>query len=315
MSKLKYCFVAYGLFQDLLTVKPMMTGCYQWIRVFDGDAKNYKQLDDPEKYDVIQVNLDGYDWRIVHHLKERLRGSSTKVVANQDYAPETYKDSFEHFQDFQIAMRDADFTFATTPSAQESMQILCGDKQKVHMIPHPCETHVLKHVGTTKKYDKCAVIFHRYFNDTITPWIIMQNLGIDYVLAAYYKQYDKWKRRTNSMYPQLVGFLKFPDFMKFLKEMKMGLFMPLSWTYGRVVCDAAALGVPMVASSTVYSSRVLFPLTSVYPMEYDQARDRLIRLQRDDTFYQEVVDIAKYNVEYFGHKQSKERYMAMLESK
>lgn len=318
MAKLKYCFTAYGLFQTLLDVNPMMTGCYQWIRAFDGVAKNYKTLlqEDLEKYDVIMTNLDGYDWRIVLDLKHRLRGSSTKVVANQDYSPETYNDSFEHIQDFSRAIIEADHTFATTPAAQDSMQILAGDEQKVWMIPHPCETHVIKHLKSVFKNEACAVFFHRYNGgDTVTPWIIMKDLGITTLLAGYMKSYDKWHRRTNSIYQQIVDYMKYPDFLKFMAEISYGLFVPNSWTYGRIPCDAACMGLPMVCSSSVYSANVLYPLTSVNPMDYRAAREKMMRLKRDDGFYQEVSDLAKYNSEYFGHKRSRERFMEMLESK
>ena len=100
MTKLKFCYTAYKLFDSILEKTPMLTGCYQWLRVFDGDALNYNALDDPEQYDVIMVNLDGQDCRLVPDIKKRLgNSSSTKIVANQDYAPEIIPSGFETLSD------------------------------------------------------------------------------------------------------------------------------------------------------------------------------------------------------------------------
>ena len=88
MARIKFAYVAYRLFDNILDQTPMLTGCYQWIRAFDGDAKNYKDLsaEDLEEYDVIMVNLDGHDCRLVPELRRHLcNSSSTKIVANQDY--------------------------------------------------------------------------------------------------------------------------------------------------------------------------------------------------------------------------------------
>lgn len=312
MSNIKFCYTAYTLFDDLLNVKPMMTGCYQWLKVFDGEAVAYKNLEDPEKYDAIQVNLDGYDWRIIANLKKRLKGSSTKIVANQDYAPEIFNSAFEHPQDLISAMEDADCVFATTPSGQEAMQILAGAEKKIWLSPHPCETHVLKKIRSTLMNEVIGVFFHRYAADTINPWIVMNNLGFRYLIAAYYESYDKWFRRTKSIYPNLVPYLKFPDLIKFMRELRAGLFNPVSWTYGRVPCDAACAELPMVCSNTVYSAQICYPLTSVGPMEYNKQRELLKLLMTSESFRNEVIDIASYNVEYFGHEKCKERFMEMI---
>lgn len=308
---MKFCYTAYRLFDELLNNKPMATGCYQWLRVFDGEAVDYNQLDDPEKYDVIQVNLDGLDCRIIPDLKHRLGNSSTIIAANQDYAPEGFHMGFSLLSDLKSGLLYADTIWATSPSAQGMLSMISN--KPVHMIPHPCETHVLKHLNSVIENDWCIVHHHRYSNDVITPYLVFEALDLEFGLVGYAPSFDNNPKRTKAIYRSIVNRQGYLDFLKLIKEAKYALFLSPSYTYGRIPCDTACMHRPLITSKNIFSGQVCYPLTSIDPYDVKAARTLLERLMKDDSFYQEVCDIAYYNVEFFNHINSKNRFMEMIE--
>lgn len=309
--KLKYCFTAYNTFKSIIKDRPWITGCYQWIRVFNGDVVDYKFLEDPEKYDVIQVNLDTTDCRIVSDLKRRLRDSSTIVVANQDYAPEIHHRAFEMYEDIHGAIYDADRVFATSPSAQGIYSSMAPDKQ-IWLNPHPCETHVIKKLGSWIKNEWAIIVYSRYNGDVTIPLIAMENSGIEFGLVGYLENSDIHAKRTKSSFKTIVNNMAYRDILKMIKEAEMGVFTPVSYSYGRVPCDFAALGTPLICSDKLYSAQKCFPLTSVDPYDTKRMTELALALKQE-SFREEVISLAEYNVEYFGHKACKERYMEMVE--
>jgi len=315
--KIRYLFTAFRLFNSILEVKPMMTGCYNWIRVFNGDAKNYCELSDEdlEKYDVIMVNLDGQDSRLVPDLRNRLgNSSSTKIVVNQDYSPEVMPSGFDQYVDLKNAIMLADRVFVTTPACQKEFEFIAEGKKTIYLIPHPCETHVLKKFNSFIENDWIVNYFHRYYVDCFTPYLILKDLKKEFGLVGYIESSDKFSRRTKSVFKRIVNYLPFPDILKLMKEARLHLFIPFSYTWGRIPLDVACMNRPLVASKHIWSAQILYPLTLVDPFDVQKARELLIKLDQDDAFYSEVCNIAYYNVEFFGHKLSRERFLSMLEN-
>ena len=316
MKKIKFLYTALRLVQDILDNKPTMTGCYQWLEVFKGDARNYTELSDEdlEKYDVIMVNLDGQDCRIVPDLRRRLgNSSSTKIIANQDYAPEGMTSGFQVYQDLKNGIMLADGAFATSPSAQGMFELIAEGKKKIHLIPHPVETSLIKHINSDIENDWVAVFYHRYGQDAFTPYLALQNSGFKFGLIGHYQGGDKWFRRTQSMWPMTVPYMRFMDVLKLMREAKYGLFVPNSYTYGRVPCDFASVGRPLVASKNIWSAQICYPLTLVDPYDVKGMRSLLYRLRDDSSFYDEVSNLAYHQVEFFNHENSRNRFLSMLE--
>ena len=314
-KKIKYLYTAFRLFEDIIKNSPTMTGCYQWLEVFKGDAKNYADLTDVdlESYDVIMVNLDGQDCRMVVDLKRRLGDSSTKIIANQDYAPEGMVSAFQLYEDLKNGILYADGVFATSPSAQKIFECIAEGKKKIHLIPHPCETTALKHIDSVIENDWVACFYHRYGQDSITPYIALQDIGLKHGLIGHYPGGDKWYKRTKSMWKITVPYLKFHDAIKVMREAKYGLFVPNSYTYGRVPCDMACVHRPLVASNKIWSAQICYPLTLVDPYDVQGMRALLLKLANEPEFYDEVRDLAYHQVEFFNHDNSRNRFLQMLE--
>jgi len=260
------------------------------------------------------VNLDWCDMRLVKDVRDVLgNDSSTLLIANQDHAPELWTATFEYLVDFKTYMEFADRLFATTPTAQALMERMLDFKKKVYLSPHPCDTKALKHLRTTYQSDHLITFYHRYLPDYCVPAIVTRNFPIPVSLVGYIESSDPKKQRTIMSYDLIVNTLPFPDFCKLIKEARIGYDPFPSYSYGRVTCDTAALGLPVVGSNTLYSVQICYPLTGVNVYDFKTSRALLDRLYFDEGFYNEVQSIAYWNVEYFGFDACRNRFMAMLE--
>ena len=309
---MKYLFTAFKVFQNLIDVKPTMTGCYQWIKLFNGDCKDYNTVkDNLEDYDVIQVNLDPMDIQMLSDIKERLKGSSTILIGNHDHSPELWTKSMEHPFAFKHSVNSCDGIFATTPTAKNLMEHILD--RKIHLIPHPCETHLLKRFGTDNKFKHISIIYHRYDNNVLMPWIHLHKSNKSLSLVGYMEKEDPRFRATKCLYDNIIPYMPFPDFIKLLKESYWIYDSYDGYSYGRIGCDAACLQVPLVGCDKVYSHQVLYPYTSVDQYDVKTITSLFKKLSEDGEFYQKVIDYAYDKVEYFNWKNSKERYKKLLD--
>jgi len=321
-KKLKFCYIAYEFFEDIFKHQPMLTGCYQWQRIFNGECRNWRDIKDKaelEKYDAVMVNLDPVDCRLAREVRWMLGdSSSTQLIVNQDHAPELWQHSYQTLVDFKSAMLDADKVFATAPYAQELMSQLLDNRKKIWLNPHPCETHSISKIKSTYESDHLLVFWHRYDANAAVPYIITKDIYKTITLAGYsLSEYDK-ERGSNAAiiktsFKSRIPALPFFDFLKVLKEAKAGFEPFTSYSYGRLTCDTAALGLPIVGSNRLYSMQVNYPLTCFDPFDLKSNRAALSKILTNDAFREEVSDIARYNVRYFGHDMCRDRFMEMYE--
>ena len=311
--KIKHAFVAYRHFRSILDNQPMMSGCYQWIRVFDSDIVNFWQvIEDPEKWDVIQFNMDSLDMNMLFEVRRKIGWeSSTKLVANMDYAPGIWKTSYPQPLHVKHAFLQADRIFATNPEGRDWIERLTG--RKVALITHPCETHVLKRIGTTFKSEHVAIIYHRYDNEVFAPYLALHDIGYVISMVGYMESKDPRANYTKTMYDNVIPYLKFIDFVKLLAESSVA-YEPFSISSpGRATIDTGCVRTPTVGSNRVYSMRVVWPETCADPYDVKRLRELTLALIHNEDFRNDVVEQAYYNVEFFGHKASREKYMQMLE--
>lgn len=315
---MKHLFLAYKLFDGLIKHQPMMTGCYQWLRVFNSDYKNWKTLEQTkrelEEYDVIQINGDPMDLRLIAEVRNVLgNNSSTKLVVNHDHAPELWDSTFPFIQDMKQYVKLADHVFATSEPAQELMELIL--ERNIPLIPHPCETEVLKRFDATNKQDFMIYFWHRYDKQMLMPYYVTKNLKLPVMVGGYTENNDpNHKLFKNTLKWDVLPYLNFPDFIKLIKEAKVGYDPFFSYSYGRTPCDCAALGLPLVCSNMNYSSNICYPETCVNPYDIKKSRELLKELISNDEFRELVIKTASEAVEFFNHENSKERFLMMLDN-
>ncbi|RKX65200.1 MAG: hypothetical protein DRP42_05130 [Tenericutes bacterium] len=314
-KKLKWLMLTNYIHENLLgNEECLRTGLYSWIPVFDGDIKNWRDVEPEElkKYDIIQVNLSGQDLHLLGEVREVLgKDSKTKLVANNDYTLELWSNSVDYFQTFKREIDHADIIFGTEPHQVGALETLLG--RKVHLIVHPCFVKRLKSLSHPRQKDAISVVSHRYDQYNRQPSLAVKGLGPRTRLIGYDENSDSKKYLTSTCYNEIHAGTNYMDFCTQLMESKV-VVDPFTFTsQSRTGWDCAALGVPMVGSDRNYSANVCFPYTTCSPYDIKEIRRLTKKLLEDEEFRKKVIDYAKEKVEYVSYESSKKKYLAALE--
>ncbi len=313
MTRLKYMQCTHFIHDQLLKENLARTGLYQWINVFDGEIKRYGDLEegDLEKYDIIHVNLSAQDYHLPNLIRDRLKNSSTKLVCNGDYTTELWQGSFDFPQTFKDLTKNADMVFGTEEHMVGTMEE--AYERKVHMMPHPCHVKRLKVLRPDKKENYLSVIWHRYDNMTLLPYFAVRNHGLKTQLLGYNAGQDKKPYSTTTFYNRILGGTNFQEFCNQMLNSEL-IYEPFTLhSHGRATIDTAAMGLPVIGSNRVQSMNICYPNTNCDPYNTTKSRELIQKVLKNETFRQEVIDTARQNVEFYNHKNSRERFLKALE--
>jgi len=316
-KKIKWLMLTNYIHKALLDNEDCLrTGLYSWIPVFDGEVKQFTDVDPStyKDYDIIQVNMAGQDIPIIADVREQLdkdgNPNNTKIVANNDYTIELWTASFDHLSILKREVNHADMIFGTEPNQVGTLQTLL--ERKVHLIVHPCFVKRLKTLTPKRKLKAISVISHRYDNYNIIPSLAVKNLGKTTRLVGYDSATDKKKHVTTTCYNACHLPVNYMDFTEQLLESELVVDPFTLTSQSRTGWDCAALGIPLVGSDRCYSHQKCFPKTCVPPFNIKAMRDMVKKVLTDDKFRKEVIEYAKNAVEYVSYEKSKEKYLNAL---
>jgi hypothetical protein len=311
-KNIKYCQVTNYRHQTLIDGEfYTRSGLYQWCPTFGGAVYLFNEVkDNLENFDIIQVNLSAQDFHLVNNIKERLKSSSTKIVANCDYTTELWQSSFDYIDTMKRELSGADMVFGTEPMMAGALQTLIN--RKVHIMPHPTDVKRLKTLSCPDKDDYISVNWHRYDNFSMIPAITVRDLGKKLQLIGYNISADKKRYVTGYLYDRIVAGTNFLDFTDILMKSPI-VFEPFTLnSYGRTTTETAALGVPTVGSNRVESVRRCFPKTCLDPYDVIGNRKMVKRVLTDEKFKNEVIEYAKEACEFYNKENSRNRYLTAL---
>lgn len=319
---LKYLCVCYGVSDKVkatLDEVPRRSGFYNWLFLFQGDIKPWKEIINKpnpkkflEQYDVVHCNMSPIDLSIVPEIRKVLgRNSNTKLVANNDYVAEAWHRWGFHPRQYWHVQEQADMVFGTEP-CQTSHMI---DRAKV--IPHPTWIYMLKKMKPDAIENTYGVLYHWWEGKTYSPAIFDMKFRKKYKkmkskLYAYKPDVSNDKRWIKSYFNIKVPPMQFPKYIDDLMSNKFVYEPTNCHTYGRNSVDLAAIGVPMIGSDNVYSMRQCFPYTSCDPMNIDKTLEIADKLMSSNTFRDKVISYAKDACEYYNYENSKKRFLHAL---
>lgn len=309
---MRYCQITNFRHDQLISGEFLTrSGLYQTVSVFKGDVYLYNEIkDNLEDFDVIQVNLSAQDFHLVNNIKERLKSSSTKIVANCDYTTELWQSSFDYIDTMKRELSGADMIYGTEPKMAGTLQTLIN--RKVHVLPHPTDVKRLKTLSTPDKDDYISVNWHRYDNFSMIPAITVRDLGKKIQLIGYDIKSDRKRYVTGYLYDRVISGTNFLDFTEVLMKSPI-VFEPFTLnSYGRTTTETAALGVPTVGSNRVESVRRCFPKTCLDPYDVVGNRKMIKKVLENEKFRNEVIDYAKEACEFYNKENSKNRYLEAL---
>lgn len=309
---IKFLLCTNYIHQILLDEELTRTGLYQWLNVFRGEVKLPRDVDDYNKYDIIQVNLSGQDVHLIGDIREALKNNKhTKLVVNNDYTTEMWQQAFEYPSILKLELSFADMIFGT--EYYQSTAISEVAKRRAFIIPHPADVKRLKSLTKPPKKDIISTIWRRYDKFSLIPSLCVRDHGLVTQLIGYDKDLDPKPYTTTTYYDFVLQGTNYMDFCNQLAESRI-VYDPFTWhSYSRTTVDTAALGVAVVGSNRTQSMNICYPYTICDPYDVHTARKLIRRLLDDKEFYDKVVNTALSNVEFYNHNNSKERYLLSLE--
>lgn len=340
-EKLRYCLYAdpswvkqaYGLNPSLQTPihhdklpRVMASGLLNWARIFDGDYHVPETLDQYRDYDVIHINVPTSGIGRMHRIREAINmlpeDERPLLVANPDYAVQMWE-GFQRFDLFLSQINLADRIFCVHPVMSDNLKALLG--RKIFTIPHPTDINAIRKNFKKEEADadspKIIVVFaHSYDQNYLIPSHILQKLKDHYpdVNLVLMGKVDKDKVFIDSLYDEHYYQLEFHDVMKILNKATVVIDTATTHSYGRVPVECAAVGVPCITDSRVYSGNMLWTSLNIDIFNGYELLGKLLTIidGSDEIFTDRIPELALDDAySHFGYDELKASFVNMLEDK
>ena len=290
-----------------LEEQPARSGMYNWIFVHKGEINTWGTIkDNLDDYDQIQMNMSPKDMILIPLIRRALKGSSTKLILNNDYVCEYWHQWDIDPYKYDRLQRMGDMVFGTEP--HQVSQMIDG----TFCIPHATNTKVLKHLGSVYDEDSVGFIFHWWAGDTYigsrTLKKIQKKFGIKSSrVYGYWEQWDKMRKYKTYMFDDIAPLMRFPEFAQRIQGEKVIYDPNPCHTYGRNGVELACFRKPVVGSDRVFSYNKLFPDLVCDPFDY-RATEKKFKLALNNDKVQDILDKAYKDVEYFNYDNSRKRW-------
>lgn len=291
-------------FARMAYTSPFMTGVFNWPHVFNGDIIN---LDDYWKgdADVVHVNVCKATVNFPKMIKEH--DKDVTVVSNLDYDIDMLSPYGGH-KEFVQALNDSDFAFVNTLAQKDGLQHVVN--KPLYFIPHPCDIGNIRNIRKRKEQrEGLGVMAHSKYNqDENLAGLVARGLKIDTHLFHTIHPVDK------DNFNFIWSPMEFQIFIKVLNNRLIAFDSHKDLALGRFQCECASLGIPCVGSSNVESQCTLFPkITTDHHSAYSQAVALIIKLLKDDDFYNEVVKHADEQINFYSFENCKKMFLEMID--
>jgi hypothetical protein len=319
MKMPKFLHVAYHIHQQLFQDGMMISGFYNWHRVFKGDF-DYENLNKTQQnikddvYDIIFVGISRPEITgcIISDIRHKLpKNSKAIIVACVDYAVEMWQGVFNP-NHLKYELDQADFIFAAELSMVSHVKSLLPHRQIYHIL-HPTDIVTLKKMCKPEELRRNALlaIIHRYDNNWLDMHLATKNLDM---IDVYGCMLD------GGIEVEILPFFQFtkkPDsygkFVDFLSEAKICIdSYHRMHSYGRMGVECACLKVPFISTTSVTSALMLWPETTIQSgYTYDQ-ENMVRKVLEDKDFCKKVVDEAYKRVDICNYENSFYSFMRMI---
>jgi len=302
--------------KDCLEEQPARSGMYNWIFAFKGEVNTWKSVKHRlHEFDVVQVNMSPLDFQTVIDVREELTrtgNTHTKLVINNDYVCECWKEWDVHPGLYDSIQRMGDMVFGTEPHQVSNMV------NGAFCIPHPTNTKWLKRMTTDTKSNSIGYVFHWWEGGTYLPYRttekVKEKYGIDRSHVYGYKpQYDKMGKLNGMTWDKVMPLDNFSNYAERVMGERI-VYDPNPYhTYGRNGVEAACWRMPIVGSDRVFSYKKLFPEFCCDPYDFNATMKVFDFIMNNPKEVQKILDRAYEEVEWFNYENSRKRFLEALD--
>lgn len=294
----------------------LKTGVFNWMRLFRGFATQAHQLDNPQDYDVIHIQLSGTNFDAPRQIRQKLGpDSDTKLVVNLDYAPEFWYMYPPYPRLLMDQLRCADYIMSVEPHASAMLAELTG--RPVYTVPHPADIDAIERMRRPLHERQDALVMLHRDNQDYQPYWMLEGSGLKTCVIG---RLHPCGNPAGSVidYPALMydyvheGYLGGEEAVGIISNSVLAVDCYTHHVCGRSQIEMAALGVPCVGYPNVWAQIQCFPALTVKPGDVLAGREAVRRLVTDKDWYSDVSQYAIEKVRMFDYDHARERYLTML---
>jgi len=318
-SEIRWVHVANHIHQNLFQQPYLIGGFYNWCKVFKSQIYYYAQIQGHFKeYDVVFVDIAKPEMEaaMVSRIREEIGwNSSTLIVGSVDYAIELWKGLW-NLHHLRRELLNVDYIFCAEPYMGKCLNQLLNGLKDVYLLAHPTNVDVYKKIALPpdKRENLLLAMVHRYDNNWVSPWLATKNItNINKVAVLLDGGQEMF---VLPYFPVVRTGREFSEWVNTLKLARVGIDSYSNvHSYGRVPVDFGCFGVPVVASKICYTQNVVWPDLVTEPWDVEHQAKLLERLLKDEEFYLQCIEKANIKVEEFGYKNSKQKFIDMINGK
>lgn len=296
----------------------IQSGLYCWCQAFrenGGVGEMFATIEKEylERYDIVHINYTPGHPSYIEAIRNALGpNSDTKIVANVDYAMSLWETMNPYNLKSQLGM--ADMVFHVEETGARLLQHFLG--KPVHTIPHPVDTARIKqHQGRPPTNGVLATCqWHRYNATWSAYYYGLHNINIKRYLVAFGGANPSALVDLEAMFHRVVPVMRYVPYLDtILSKATINLDLAPDVTYGRGYVEAAALGVPTVASNTIAAARRVAPELTVKPYDHIEIERLTHKLTGNPEFYHAMVKQGRERSEFYSCANSYDRLMEALD--
>jgi hypothetical protein len=293
-----------------LEEQPARSGMYNWVFVHKGEVNSFWQVQDElDRFDAVQINCSPIDMSLIPLIRQKLKGSDTKLIINNDYVCEKWgKWDMVNPHQYDAYQRMGDMVFGTEPHQVSNM--ING----AYCLPHPTNTKCVKRIGCDSESNSVGFIFHWWAGETLLPWRTLERVKAKYgikksrIYAYGDARRDEQERWSKIMWDEVMPLMQFPDFAEVVQGEKCVYDPNPCHTYGRNGVELACWKTPVVGSNRVFSYDFLFPELSCDPYDFKATMNCFDTVFKQPKKMEHIMERAYENVEWFNYDNSRERF-------
>lgn len=315
--------------KDRLHEAPTMNSTEAWVFAFGGSYMNIETATPRvvADYDIVIGNTDKPHDKLLRLAESR--PVSTKWVTLLEGSATDYLRPMEHIQQL---LDTADLVNVINKHSIELFRMMTRTRVEYIGIPYPAaEIRELATPipGRSRGVYLCPLLTSRWSEVFVARKLGLPYYGNEHRLSRKVKTIGKHLRKHGSLDPEyLIDKAKqlygepsldvsrertLPDHMRTNGQALLWLNFDPRYTWGRNVLDAAALGVPVIATRSTGHAEDFFPqLILEHPFELEKAYGYAKRLIDDKEYYREVATIPIDRFEHLRAEVMKEKLLRSL---
>jgi len=289
-------------------------------RLFNRALGEFHNLEYLSKFDVVLVIVHDYSIRAMAKFVTSAKKLQEKPVILSAFGNTLYhfREAWknpESFRDFKLFIDNCDIFINYFNTALPGYLKLYTDTPIVNFPQfYPYEFAKSFFVPREKKEKVIFVSGHTMRTDNISSLLIakkLQELYPNFLIKVAHRPLNNLEPLKNSRF-KVSPFLKWTDYLKHSRKDYMIIDMDNTWTLGRLVRDAAAVGTPCIGLNSG-SQENLFPdLVCSDIVDTKRAIDLGIKLIENRKFYEMVQRKAFKRLEAYSYENSVKRLNRIL---